>query len=120
MDTHDRQTDFEPAADPGSAASEPLTSMTGFKRNLLLATAALAGEQPHGLVIKEHMEQFYDDSINHGRLYQNLGELVDEELVRKTPVDGRTNAYSLTETAKRRLYAHHRWETDCLQENDDE
>lgn len=114
MDTHDRKTDTDVPAVESADAARPMTDMTGFQRNLLLVTAALAGERPHGLVIKEELESLAGDAVNHGRLYQNLGDLVDEGYVRKTPVDGRTNAYELTDKARRALLAHHRWQADCL------
>jgi DNA-binding PadR family transcriptional regulator len=93
---------------------EPLTGLTGFKRNLLLAISRMTGERPHGLELKRKLEEFYNEEINHGRLYQNLSELVEMGFVDKRPVDGRTNAYRLTTTGRLRLKAHHHWETECL------
>ncbi|WP_435147716.1 PadR family transcriptional regulator [Halobaculum sp. P14] len=114
MDTHDTRTPIDVSPREERLDPAPLTDMTGFKRNLLRGVARLDGERPHGLDLKAALEAHYDDAINHGRLYQNLGELVDAGLVDKRPVDGRTNAYSVTDDGRRALAAHHQWEAECL------
>lgn len=93
---------------------QPLAGMTGFKRDLLLTVARLSGTNPYGKVIKQELEDHYGEPINHGRLYQNLEELVEADLVTKLPLDGRTNAYRLTDGAESQLRAHRRWEDECL------
>ena len=103
------ETDCDTTAQP-----RPLVGMTGFKRDLLLTVARLSGTNPYGQVVKEELEDQYGESINHGRLYQNLDELDDMGFVRKLPLDGRTNAYRLTEQAAAELRAHREWTEDCL------
>ncbi len=101
----------------------PLAGMTGFKRDLLLTVARLSGTNPYGKVIKQELEDHYGEPINHGRLYQNLDELVGNGLVEKLPLDGRTNVYRLTNRAETQLRAHRQWEDECLlavEENCDE
>ncbi|WP_254528338.1 PadR family transcriptional regulator [Natrinema gelatinilyticum] len=92
----------------------PLTNLTGFKRDQLFVIRMLADRNPHGLVIKDKLDRYYDEEINQGRLYQNLGELVDEGYVEKHPLDGRTNAYRPSAHANRRLEEHYEWERRCL------
>ncbi len=63
--------------------------LTGFQRDLLFV---IAGEdEPHGLAIKEELEEYYEKEIHHGRLYPNLDTLVDKGLVEKGRRDRRTN-----------------------------
>lgn len=66
--------------------------MTAFQRDALFA---LAAGETHGLGLKARLEG-YHPTVTTGRLYQSLGELVDDGFVAKEPVDGRTNAYALT------------------------
>lgn len=103
------ETDCDTTAQP-----RPLVGMTGFKRDLLLTVARLSGSNPYGQVVKQELEEQYGESINHGRLYQNLDELSDMGFVRKLPLDGRTNAYRLTEQAASELRSHREWEEECL------
>ncbi|WP_207588196.1 helix-turn-helix transcriptional regulator [Halomontanus rarus] len=97
-----------------STNPRPLTNLTSFKRDQLFVIQLLADRNPHGLVIKGKLDCYYDDEINQGRLYQNLGELVDEGYVEKHPLDGRTNAYRPSRRAYERLEEHHEWERRCL------
>lgn len=82
--------------------------LTGFQRDLLYVIAGL--EQPHGLALKEQLEDYYDTEIHHGRLYPNLDTLVDKGLVEKGTHDRRTNAYALTGRGTRELDARRNWE----------
>jgi len=52
----------------------------------------------YGLAIKRQLESYYDSEVNHGRLYPNLDDLVEEGLVEKSELDKRTNQYALTDT----------------------
>ena len=71
--------------------------LTAFQQNILVI---LAEEPRYGLAIKRELEAYYDDEVNHGRLYPNLDDLVEMELVEKSELDKRTNQYALTETGK--------------------
>lgn len=85
-----------------------VTYMTGFQRDLLVVIAGL--NEPHGIAIKEELEEFYETEIHHGRLYPNLDELVDADLVEKGAVDKRTNRYTITDQGWRVLAEHRAWE----------
>lgn len=78
-----------------------MESLTAFKRDLLWKIAEL--HNPMGLTIKEELEEHYGESINHGRLYPNLDQLVDDGLVRKGSKDERTNEYQLTTSGRKTL-----------------
>jgi len=71
--------------------------LTAFQQNILVI---LAEEPRYGLAIKRELESYYDDEVNHGRLYPNLDDLVEMGLVEKSELDKRTNQYSLTEEGK--------------------
>ena len=79
--------------DTPSIASE----LTAFQQNILVI---LAEEPRYGLAIKRELETYYDDEVNHGRLYPNLDDLVELGLVEKSELDKRTNQYGLTEEGK--------------------
>lgn len=72
--------------------------LTLYRLECLAAVGTLEGEQEQvsGLDILEIVSEFLDDNGYHGRLYPNLDWLVDQGLLEKTPVDGRTKNYSLT------------------------
>jgi len=55
--------------------------LTGFQCDLLYTIAGQ--DEPHGLALKEELEQYYEGEIHHGRLYPNLDTLVDKGLVEK-------------------------------------
>jgi DNA-binding PadR family transcriptional regulator len=82
--------------------------LTGFQRDLLYVASGL--DEPHGLGIKEELEQYYDTEVHHGRLYPNLDTLVDKGLVEKSSQDKRTNIYNLTRRGKREIDARQEWE----------
>ncbi|WP_222919784.1 PadR family transcriptional regulator [Natrinema sp. SYSU A 869] len=102
-----------PATDDGTDP-QPLTNLTGFKRDQLFVIRMLADRNPHGLVIKDELDYYYDDEITQGRLYQNLAELIEEGYVEKHPLDGRTNAYRPSTRGNERLEEHYEWERRCL------
>lgn len=89
-----------------------MDDLTAFQRDLLYVIAG--HDEPYGLAIKTELEAYYNSEINHGRLYPNLDTLVDKGLVRKSEIDGRTNAYSLTQRGQRELDARHEWEATYL------
>ena len=88
--------------------------LTGFQRDLLYVIAGL--DKPHGLKIKNDLEDYYDVEINHGRLYPNLDSLVAKSLVEKGEQDRRTNYYRITRRGRRELEARRKWENDYLAE----
>ncbi|WP_353633359.1 PadR family transcriptional regulator (plasmid) [Halobacterium sp. NMX12-1] len=86
--------------------------LTGFQRDILYVIAGL--EQPHGLAVKDELEDYYEQEINHGRIYPNLDDLVDKGLVEKSELDERTNSYTLTGHGEREITARRNWETQYV------
>ena len=82
--------------------------LTGFQRDLLFVIAG--DEKPHGLAIKEELEDYYETEIHHGRLYPNLDTLVEKGMVEKGQRDRRTNYYTLTGRGEREMGARRDWE----------
>lgn len=87
--------------------------LTGFQRDLLYVIAGQ--DEPHGLAVKEELEEYYEQEIHHGRLYPNLDDVVDKGLVEKGELDRRTNYYVLTQRGHRELEARREWEQQYLE-----
>ena len=89
--------------------------LTGFQRDLLYVIPGL--DDPHGLAIKDELENYYEKEIHHGRLYPNLDTLVDKGLVEKGTKDRRTNFYTLTTRGRREIEARREWEAQYTGED---
>lgn len=90
--------------------------LTGFQRDLLYVIAGL--DDPHGLAIKDELEDYYEKEIHHGRLYPNLDTLVEKGLVEKSQRDRRTNEYTTTRRGTRELEARAEWEGQYIDHDD--
>ena len=88
--------------------------LTAFQRDLLYVIAGL--DEPHGLAIKEELEDYYEKEVHHGRLYPNLDTIVEKGLIDKGQLDRRTNVYSLTQRGQRELEARREWEDQYVAE----
>ncbi|MFC4549353.1 MULTISPECIES: PadR family transcriptional regulator [Halorussus] len=78
-----------------------------------------SGECPHGLAIKDELDDRYQDTeIHHGRLYPNLDTLVNRGLVEKAEHDRRTNQYQLTNAGWKFLQQRAEWMVACLDGGD--
>ena len=82
--------------------------LIGFQRDLLYVVAGK--DEPHGLAIKDALDEYYESEIHHGRLYPNLDELVDKGLIEKGQIDKRTNSYEITQRGRREIEARREWE----------
>ena len=80
--------------------------LTGFQWDTL---RILIEDERYGLAIKSALEARYDAEITHARLYINLNALIDEGLVEKSQLDGRTNIYTATDRARRAFCSRLRW-----------
>jgi DNA-binding PadR family transcriptional regulator len=63
----------------------------------------------YGLAIKRELESYYGTEVNHGRLYPNLDDLVEMDLVGKSELDKRTNQYELTELGREAVLDQLEW-----------
>jgi DNA-binding PadR family transcriptional regulator len=83
-------------------------NLTSFQRNILVI---LAGNEDSlkGLDIKDILESYYAEEVNHGRLYPNLDTLAEEGLIEKTELDKRSNGYNLTSYGADVLKSRYNW-----------
>lgn len=88
--------------------SSQFAQLTGFQRDLLIIVAGMS--TPKGLEIKEELEKYYEQNINHGRLYPNLDTLAEQQLIEKISIDDRSNGYMLTDLGRDQLNAREQWE----------
>jgi PadR family transcriptional regulator, regulatory protein PadR len=89
-----------------------MEDLTAFQRDVLYVIAGL--EEPHGLAIKDELEEYYAKEVHHGQVYPNLDTLVDKGLVDKGQFDRRTNVYTLTKRARREIEARRKWEAEYI------
>lgn len=82
--------------------------LTAFQRDCLYAIGGMG--DPKGTAIKETLDSFYEDGINHSRLYPNLSEFVEKGLISKGNEDDWTNEYQLTDQAVQLLKDRRGWE----------
>lgn len=101
-----------------SGVNETMYDLTAFQRDLLVVVAGL--DEPHGLAIKDELDVYYQDTINHGRLYPNLDTLVEKALLEKGSHDKRTNSYELTARGEREMEAREEWENQYTGSQTDE
>ena len=80
--------------------------LTAFQQNILVI---LSEEAMYGLAIKRELEAYYGTEVNHGRLYPNLDDLVELDLVEKSELDKRTNQYALTEAGREAVLDQLEW-----------
>ena len=96
-------------------SSADFAELTSFQRDLLLVVNGLS--DPKGLEIKDELEMYYNGEIHHGRLYPNLDTLVEEDFVKKTARDERSNQYKLTEYGAIHLKKRWRWQQRCSEQH---
>lgn len=87
--------------------------LTGFQRDLLYVIVGLG--EPHGLAIKDEIQNYYEKEILHSRLYPNLDTLVEKGLIEKGQRDGRTNVYTATQRGTRELEARREWKREFVE-----
>jgi DNA-binding PadR family transcriptional regulator len=91
------------------STTQTASDLTAFQQNIL---EILSEEAMYGLAIKRELESYYDSEVNHGRLYPNLDDLVEDGLVEKSELDKRTNQYELTEAGHDAVLGQLEWVLD--------
>jgi len=89
-------------------SSEAFAELSGFRRDLLVVINGL--EAPKGLEIKRELEEYYDGTIHHGRLYPNLDTLVEAGFLEKSAQDERSNRYEPTDLGANHIEARYHWQ----------
>ena len=90
-----------------------MREITGFQRDLLYVISGL--DDPKGMQIQEELENYYGTNVLHARVYQNLDELVEADLVEKGQQDSRTNYYRLTEAGEEAIEERREWESQYVE-----
>lgn len=86
--------------------------LISFQRDILYVVAGLT--EPHGLAIKAELDEYYEQEINHSRLYPNLDDLVDNGFLEKGKLDKRTNKYTITQRGRQKIAAEQQWKSQYL------
>ncbi|WP_049920268.1 PadR family transcriptional regulator [Halobiforma nitratireducens] len=89
--------------------------LTKFQTRIL---EILAVKPLYGLAIKRRLQTYYQEEVNHGRLYPNLDELIENGLVEKSELDKRTNEYALTDLGRRVVEFEANWAQQRLEGED--
>lgn len=61
------------------------------------------------------LDEYYEQEINHGRLYSNLDDLVEKGVLDKGELDKRTNVYTVTQRGTCEIEALRDWEDQYLE-----
>jgi DNA-binding PadR family transcriptional regulator len=88
--------------------------LTAFQRDILYVLSG--SDDAYGLAIKQELEDYYEGEVNHGRLYPNLDDLVEQGLIEKGQLDRRTNSYNLTESGRSAIEKRRKWESKYVDE----
>lgn len=91
---------------------QPLDDLTIHQIDALSAIDDASLDEPHGLAIKEVIEESYGKEVHISRLYPNLDGLADKGLVKKGEQDKRTNYYTLTRRGERELQTYREWQSE--------
>lgn len=87
-----------------------IDDLNGIQRDALFIIAGLGPAK--GLAIRSELSEYYDAEIHNDRIYYTLKRLIDQNLVEKGSLDGRTNEYRLTEKGVRMLKERRQWEAE--------
>jgi len=93
--------------------------LTGFQQDILFVLRRIergmtTESTAYGLAIKRELERLRDTEVNHGRLYPNLDDLVEDGLVEKEIIDRRTNEYATTDAGRKAIDAYVEWVIDSV------
>ena len=91
--------------------------LTEFHYDILFQ---LAEGRDYGLGLKQKLQQYYGEEINHGKLYPNLDDLAAVGLIKKGKVDNRTNDYSVTEAGVETALERLAWAINRMVEDETE
>ena len=87
-----------------------MRQLTAFQRDLLYIIASI--NEPYGRGVKRRIEEYYEEGVSTGKVYQNLNKLVDYGYIEKSEIDGRTKSYTLTSKAFDSIENRHTWQTE--------
>lgn len=94
-----------------NTVNQNIHELTEFQYSIMFV---LADNPQYGLGVKRELQQYYGGEINHGRLYPNLDNLIEMDLLRKDKRDNRTNEYILTDRGLSYALGRIEWELNQL------
>jgi DNA-binding PadR family transcriptional regulator len=80
--------------------------LSSFQRDLLVVVAGL--DAPIGKDIRQELQEYYPEEVTAGRVYPQLTEMVDKQLVSKDDT-GKANIYRITRRGIRELEDRREW-----------
>jgi DNA-binding PadR family transcriptional regulator len=89
--------------------------LTAIQRDLLFVVKGMSDSS--GVAIKSELESSQNRNLIKGRIYTNLDELVEDDLVDKGSKNGRTNEYSLTDDGREAVRNRRRWEQGYVKQS---
>lgn len=89
-----------------------LTDLTGFQRDLLFVVAG--EDQSKGTAIMNKLEETQNRDLLPSRVYTNLDDLSEMNLVEKGQKDGRTNYYEVTEDGVEEIKQRIEWQSQFV------
>ena len=98
---------------------QPPTELTEFQRDLLIVIERLSDDRSSGVTIRRQLDQYHDSEVNYGQLYQNLRKLIEEECIKKQPLDGGTNmCHRLTDFGRAQTAVYSKRVADCVEDSE--
>lgn len=85
-----------------------MQTLTALQRDTLFAIAG--HESPNGREIERDLERTQEREFVSGHIYAVFEELVDAGFVEKSPRNGRSNDYALTDRGRSWVDRRYRWE----------
>lgn len=82
--------------------------LTAIQRDLLFVVSGMSDSS--GQAIKSELEKTQGRDLLAGRVYTNLDDLVEQNLIDKGSKNGRTNEYALTAKGEKAVRDRRRWE----------
>ncbi len=82
-------------------------SLRAIKRDLLVALDRKGSQ--YGLEIKETLDAQRETELTIGRLYPNLDELAEQNLITKDQLTKRANRYEITDYGQQVLHSYRSW-----------
>jgi DNA-binding PadR family transcriptional regulator len=110
----ERSDEPEAVTDGGVRPAHDGGDLTRFQFEILYRLANTPECADYGLGIKRKLEAYYEEEVNHGRLYPNLDTLVENGLLTKSELDKRTNEYALTDDGKTLLHERARRRSEAV------
>ena len=89
-----------------------MDELTGFQRDVIYVIAGL--DEPNGLEIKNHLEEYYENPVDRGQLYPNIDAVVEKGFIEKDRQETQRNAYALTAKGRREITARRKWEDNHI------